>query len=140
MKLIPMEGQPIYKVRSSSSYTNVHVLTRKLEDVLKKQQRFGLLLVKEVSWGDKNAMRESRDVLMSWLRENKTAMSMYCLGLAVVTSNQKEQQLAYRTKASPSTTVSYGCPKAVFDQEEDALEWLQVQINYYCNKWALTNF
>ena len=139
MKLIPMEGQPIYRVRFSSSYTTVHILTRKLEDVLKKQQRFGLLLVKEVSWGDKNAMLESRDVLTSWLRENKTAMSTYCLGLAVVTMNQKEQQ-AYRTKESPSNAELYGCPKAVFNKEEDALEWLQVQIKYYCNKWALTNF
>ena len=134
-----MEGQPIYRVRSSSSYTTVHILTRKLEDVLKKQQRFGLLLVKEVSWGDKNAMLESRDVLTSWLRENKTAMSMYCLGLAVVISNQKEQQ-AYRTKTSPTTAELYRCPIALFDKEEDALEWLQLQIKYYCNKWALTNF
>ena len=139
MKLIPMEGQPIYRVRSSSSYTTIHILTRKLEDVLKKQQRFGLLLVKEVSWGDKNAMLESRDVLTSWLRENKTAMSMYCLGLAVVISNQKEQQ-AYRTKTSPITAELYGCPRALFEKEEDALEWLQLQINYYCNKWALTNY
>lgn len=138
MKLIPIEGQPIYRVRSSSSYTTVHILTRKLEDVLKKQQRFGLLLVKEVSWGDKSSMLESRDVLTSWLWENKTAMSMYCLGLAVVTMNQKEQQ-AYRTKVSPSNAELYGCPKAVFDKEEDALEWLQLQIKYYCNKWALTS-
>ena len=83
-------------------------------------------------------MLESRDVLTSWLRENKTAMSMYCLGLAVVTMNQKEQQ-AYRTKVSPSIAELYGCPKAVFDKEEDALEWLQLQIKYYCNKWALTS-
>jgi len=135
MKLIPMEGQPIYRVRSSSSYTTVHILTRKLEE----QQRFGLLLIKEVSWGDKKSMFESRDVLTSWLRENKTTMSMYCLGLAVVISNQKEQQ-AYRTKASPITAELYGCPRAVFDKEEDALEWLQLQIKYYCNKWALTSF
>lgn len=139
MKLIPMEGQPIYRVRSSSSYTNVHVLTKKLEDVLKKQQRFGLLLVKEVTWGDKNVMLASRDELRSWLQEHKTVMSMYCLGLAVVISNQKEQQ-AYQTKASPITTESYGCPRAVFNKEEDALEWLQLQIKYYCNKWAVTSF
>ncbi|MFP3513763.1 hypothetical protein SB775_30150, partial [Peribacillus sp. SIMBA_075] len=83
-------GQPIYRVSSSSSYTNVLVLTKKLEDVLKKQQRFGLLLIQEITWGEKYTVLESRDILTSWLWEHNTEMSMYCLGLAIVISNQKE--------------------------------------------------
>lgn len=139
MKFAQMEGQPIYRAISSSSYANALAFTTRLEEVLQKKQQFGLILVREISWGDQQANVKSKDALRTWLQEYKTMMSTYCLGMAMVVRERNRLQ-KYVSVAPKRMANLYGCPGAVFHTEEDALRWLQEQINYYGNKWALTNF
>lgn len=139
MKFTQMEGQPIYRVVSSSSYANALAFTSRLEEILQKKQQFGLILVREISWGDRQANMKYKDAVMTWLQEYKAMMSTYCLGMAMVVRERNRLQ-KYVSVAPRLTANLYGCPGAVFPTEEDALGWLQEQMNYYGNKWALTNF
>ncbi|HDR3886861.1 TPA: hypothetical protein QCO65_001188 [Bacillus cereus] len=126
MEFIKWEEKQIYKAISSKKYSKVIEFTHFLEKVLKNKCPFGLLMVKEQE-DDIQDEKESLNALTNWLKDNKPLMGKYCLGIAMVVNDEEEFQ-KHEAVASKITSNIYGCPGAMFNNAEEAFEWLQDQI------------
>ncbi|GEB34460.1 MULTISPECIES: hypothetical protein [Brevibacillus] len=141
MEIKQMDGQPIYKAVAATT-VDVHQFTQELDGILAAQKPFGLMMVKPAEAGEERnqeADREFRNTMAKWLKANKPKMSTYCVGLATIASNEAEWQ-KYAESAAKMTSSIYGCPGAMYLEENEAAAWLQEQINYYATKWKLNEF
>ncbi|MDQ7092318.1 hypothetical protein REC12_01765 [Desulfosporosinus sp. PR] len=120
MKETQTASDKIIKFRMAASIYAVKELICVLEKQLKKEEVFGIAIVRE---GEEANIPEARKLFSNWLKDNKPLMKKYCSGVALVTASESMQKL-YKSLARIMIAKTYGCPGRLFTKDEDAAAWL----------------
>jgi hypothetical protein len=124
-KQTPLDN--IIKFQMGSSVDDTNKLISILEEQLKKEKDFGVIIVRE---GEQKNVPEARKLFSDWLKSNKSLLKRYCYGLAMVTASEGMQKV-YKPVARFMISKTYGCPGDLFVKEEDATAWLLNQQNIF---------
>lgn len=117
----------LIKFKISSSLNDTSKLIGVLEEQLKKEEAFGVVLIRE---GEEKSAPEARKLFNNWLKANKSLLKRYCYGLAMVAASESMQRI-YKPVAKLMISKTYGCPGELFAKEEDGVEWLLKQKNIW---------
>lgn len=121
MKIEQMSDKLIkYEVGTSVTVDHMRELVKILEEKLKQQQTFGIIIIRN---GDHQKNPEATKWFNGWLKKNKPLLKQYCVGVAMVTNSDRLLKL-YKPLAGMMISKMFGCSGEMFTNESDAITWM----------------
>lgn len=107
---------------------DLQVYLNRFDNWLSRKEYFGIILEQKFAQQVKGKpSKEIKELERKWIHQNKSQISQYCLGMAMV-MNSTEVFKKWQPIASKSILNMFGCSGQVFAAIAQAEEWMVKQM------------